>query len=67
MALSKIKLPDNTTEDIHDARLPSTASSDNGKMLVVSNGAWAKGLKITVSSTQPTAADGNDGDIWIVV
>lgn len=47
--------------------LPSVSSSDNGKILEVSSGAWAKGRKITVSSSSPTSSDGSNGDIWIVV
>ena len=39
--VSKIKLPNNTTVDIKDGRLPSVTSSDNDKILKVSNGAWA--------------------------
>ena len=41
--ISQIKLPDGTTYDISDARLPSTSSTDSGKILVVdSDGNWAK-------------------------
>lgn len=47
--------------------LPSVSSSDNGKILEVSSGAWAVGRKITISSSQPTSSDGSNGDIWIVV
>ena len=46
MAIKKIKLPNNSTVDINDARLPDVTSSDNGNVLAVSSGAWAKsGLK----------------------
>ena len=47
--------------------LPSVSSSDNGKILEVSSGAWATGRKITVSSSTPTSGDGSNGDIWIVI
>lgn len=46
MAIKKVKLPNNSTVDINDARLPDVTSSDNGNILAVSSGAWAKsGLK----------------------
>lgn len=43
MAISKIKLPDNTEQAIKDSRLPDVSSADNGKGLIVSNGAWSTG------------------------
>lgn len=46
MAIKKVKLPNNSTVDINDARLPDVTSSDNGNILAVSSGAWTKsGLK----------------------
>ena len=42
MAIKKIKLPDNTTEDINDPRLPAVTATDNGKVLSVIGGLWAK-------------------------
>ena len=47
--------------------LPTVTATNNGQLLEVSNGAWAKGRKITISSSEPTAATGNNGDIWIVI
>ena len=41
MAIKKIKLPDNTTEDINDSRLPVVTTTDNGKILSVSGGIWS--------------------------
>ena len=35
--ISKIKLPDGTTRDIKDGRLPSTSSSDAGKVITVNS------------------------------
>ena len=67
MAIKKIKLPNNTTVDINDARLPAVTASNNGQILEVSSGAWAVGRKITISSSNPTSSDGSNGDIWIVV
>ena len=66
MAIKKIKIG-NTTYDVNDARLPAVTSSDNGKILEVSSGAWATGRKITVSYSTPTSSDGSNGDIWIVI
>lgn len=63
MAIKKITLPNNTTLDIKDARLPDTTTSDNGKLLVVSSGEWNKGFRITVSESEPTSSDGSNGDI----
>lgn len=37
MALKKIKLPDNTVVDVQDSRIPVTQSTDNGKVLGVTN------------------------------
>lgn len=37
MAISKVKLPDNTVQDIKDGRLPAAASGDNGKVLGVTD------------------------------
>ena len=37
MAISKIQLPSNSVEDIHDARIPAPASADNSKVLGVTN------------------------------
>lgn len=42
MAIKKIKLPDNTTEDINDPRLPAVTATDNGKLLGVDGGIWSK-------------------------
>lgn len=43
MAIKKIKLPSNTTLDIHDARIPAPQSTDNGKVLGVTSAAGAMG------------------------
>lgn len=67
MAINKIQLPTGNTYDLQDARLPAVTASDNGKLLQVSSGAWAKGLTITVSSSAPTSSQGSNGDIWIVI
>lgn len=37
MAISKIQLPSNSVEDIHDARIPAPASADNSKVLGVTD------------------------------
>lgn len=42
MAIKKIKLPDNTTEDINDPRLPAVTATDNGNLLGVNGGIWSK-------------------------
>ena len=47
--------------------LPTVSATNNGQILEVSNGSWAAGRKITVSTSEPTAATGSNGDIWIVV
>ena len=47
--------------------LPTVTATNNGQLLEVSNGAWATGRKITISSSEPTSATGNNGDIWIVI
>lgn len=67
MSINKVRLPNNITEDIKDARLPDVTTSDNGKLLVVSSGVWNKGLTITVSESEPTSSQGSNGDIWIVI
>lgn len=66
MPISKIRVG-GTDQDIKDARLPSVTSSDNGKILQVGSGSWSVGITITVSSSEPTSAQGSDGDIWIVI
>ena len=45
MAIKKIKLPDNTTVDINDSRLPAVTATDNGKVLSVSGGIWSANSK----------------------
>lgn len=47
--------------------LPAVTATNNGQLLEVSNGAWATGRTITISSSEPTAYQGNNGDIWIVI
>lgn len=43
MAISKVTLPDNSTQDIKDSRLPDATITDNGKALVVASGAYSLG------------------------
>lgn len=57
MAIKKIKLPDNTTEDINDPRLPAVTTTDNGKLLGVDGGIWSKVNK--PSYTLDDVADGS--------
>lgn len=47
--------------------LPSVSSSDNGKILMVVNGAWSLVLPSTIYSgnTTPSNANGNNGDIYL--
>ena len=47
--------------------LPSVSSSDNGKILMVVNGAWSLVLPSTIYSgnATPSNANGNNGDIYI--
>ena len=67
MAITKIKLPNNTTLDIKDGRLPDTTSSDNGKILQVVSGSWSAVTPVTVytGSASPNNNIGNNGDIYI--
>lgn len=53
--------------NINIASLPTVTTTNNGQILEVSNGAWAAGRTITISSSEPTAYQGNNGDIWIVI
>lgn len=57
MAIKKIKLPDNTTEDINDSRLPAVTATDNGKVLSVSGGIWSANSK--PSYTLDEVSDGS--------
>ena len=57
MAIKKIKLPNNTTEDINDPRLPAVTATDNGKVLSVSGGIWSANSK--PSYTLDEVADGS--------
>lgn len=47
--------------------LPSVTSSDNGKVLEVSSGAWAAVRPVTIysGSSAPSSGTGSDGDIYI--
>lgn len=47
--------------------LPTVTSSDNGKVLMVSNGAWqpVSPVNIYSGSGTPSQAIGNDGDIYL--
>lgn len=47
--------------------LPSVSSSDNGKILMVVNGAWSLVLPSTIYSgnASPSNANGNNGDIYL--
>ena len=47
--------------------LPSVSSSDNGKILMVVNGAWSLVLPSTIYSgnATPSNANGNNGDIYL--
>ena len=47
--------------------LPSVSSSDNGKVLEVSNGAWTVVKPVTIysGSSAPSSGTGSDGDIYI--
>lgn len=73
MAISKIKLPDNTTQDFHDSRIPGVDTTvTSGSSNVITSGAVYTSLStkqktITVSSSEPTSSDGSNGDIWIVI
>lgn len=67
MAIKKIKIGSNAAIDVQDARLPDVTTSDNGKLLSVQSGVWAKGPTITISSSEPTSSQGSNGDIWIVI
>lgn len=67
MAISKIKLPDNTEQSLKDSRLPDVTSTDNGKGLIVSNGEWSvesisgggSGVAGTLNTTATTAQSTN--------
>ena len=68
------KLPVSSTEYISPSQIaglarqtPAVSSSDNGRLQEVSGGVWSVGRKITISSSEPTSADGQNGDIWIVI
>ncbi len=41
MAIRKVKLPNNSTQDLYDSRIATTSASDNGKVLGVLNGSIA--------------------------
>lgn len=56
MAIAKVKLPNNVTEDVKDARLPDVTASDNGSVLKVASGIWSKGDLSTTYA--PYNADG---------
>lgn len=47
--------------------LPSVSSSDNGKVLEVSNGAWVAVKPVTIysGSSAPSSGTGSNGDIYI--
>lgn len=47
--------------------LPSVSSSDNGKVLEVSNGAWTAVKPVTIysGSSAPSSGTGSNGDIYI--
>ena len=47
--------------------LPSVTSSDNGKVLMVSNGAWQAMPVVNVytGGSTPSQSIGNDGDIYL--
>ena len=57
MAIKKVKLPNNTTEDINDPRLPAVTATDNGKVLSVSGGIWSADSK--PSYTLDEVSDGS--------
>lgn len=54
-------------EEDADSSLPAVSSSDNGKVLGVSNGVWAAVLPVTIYSgtSAPSSSTGSDGDIYI--
>lgn len=43
MAISKVKLPDNTTQDVHDARIPGvdTTPTSGSSNVITSGGVYA--------------------------
>lgn len=49
MAITKIRLPDNTSHDVRDQRLPTVSPSDNGDILKVVGGAWAASSATTLA------------------
>ena len=53
-----------TSSQMH---LPTVTSSDNGKILIVKNGAWSLETPVTVytGSGDPQQNQGNDGDIYL--
>ena len=55
------------TGNIDIEGLPSVTSSDNGKILIVSNGAWGTTTPTTIYSgtSAPSSSTGNNGDIYI--
>lgn len=49
--------------------LPTVSSSDNGKTLMVVNGAWTlvASTTIYVGNGTPSSSQGNDGDVYIQI
>lgn len=70
MAIKKVKLPNNTTEDINDPRLPAVTTTDDGKVLSVSGGIWSANSKPSYTFSEigstPTSLGGYGITNWLV-
>lgn len=57
----------NVTANIQVNELPTVSSSDNGKVLMVVNGAWAAVTPVTVytGTSTPNNSQGNNGDLYV--
>ena len=51
-----------TSSQMH---LPTVSASDNGKILMVKNGAWVLEEPSTITYSSSAPSGGKDGDIWI--
>lgn len=67
--INKVKINNGENIDIHDIRLPSVTTTDDGKVLIVENGVWVAQTLSTQTyysgNNTPPNSLGENGDLYL--